>query len=231
MAPEPFIQAVVFDFDGVIADSEPAHERSMLDAAAELGLSFSPREYRETIIGYDDRDAFRVVAQMRGRTLTAAEAASLADDKQRRFEAMLAAGEVTLFPGSAALVRSAAARAPVAICSGAIRSEIEPLLAQFGLEGLIRTIVSADDVPVAKPDPAGYRLTAERLGVPTDRCVALEDTPTGIQAARGAGYARLVGVCHSVSAEELGAVDLVAPDTGSLTADDLLGFNGPTPTG
>ncbi|MGP1272284.1 MAG: HAD family hydrolase [Phycisphaerales bacterium] len=219
----PPIEAVVFDFDGVIADSEGAHEAAMLATCREVGWSFTPEQYRRELIGYDDRDAYPAIARLNGATIEPSLAARLAESKRRLVEDMIDRGEVRPLPGSLELVRRAAARGPIAICSGALRSEIELMLDRFGVAEHFSVIVAADDVPRAKPDPAGYARAAEILGVPVGALVALEDTPTGVRAARAAVYRRVVGVCHSVPASELHEADLVVASTLELTLEQLFG--------
>ena len=214
------MDALIFDFDGVIADSEPVHERAITEAARALGVELTHADYMTRIIGLDDRDTFRVIAAMGGLSLSSAELADVVEAKQRDMLARIDRGEVKAFAGSLELAREAASVMPVAICSGAARIEIERILLRFEVSDLFRCIVTADDVEQAKPDPAGYLMTAQKLGVDPSRCVAIEDTPRGAQAAKSAGL-RVVGVCHSVGREQLRAVDAVVESTSELTLDFL----------
>lgn len=218
------MDALILDFDGVIADSEPVHERAIAEAALALGVRLTHGDYMTRVIGLDDRDTFRVLARMAGRELAPHELALVVRAKQERVLAMVDSGEVRLFGATIALVREAhAAGIRVAICSGAARVEIERILEREGLRELFRGLVTADDVAHAKPDPAGYRLAAERLGVHPERCVAIEDTPRGIRAAMAAGL-KVVGVCHSLAAEELGEADLVVRSSEELSLEMLRAF-------
>lgn len=218
------MDALILDFDGVVADSEPVHERAIAQAALALGVRLTHADYTTRVIGLDDRDTFRVLAQMARRELAPDELASIVRAKQESVLAMIDAGEVRLFPATVALAREAhAAGIPVAICSGAARVEIERILKREGLRELFRVVVTADDVAQAKPDPAGYRLAAMRLEVRPERCAAIEDTPRGIRAARSAGL-KVVGVCHSLRAEELGEADLVVKSSEELSIEMLRAF-------
>ncbi len=214
------MDALIFDFDGVIADSEPVHERAITEAARAMGVPLTHADYMTRIIGLDDRDTFRAIAAMGGLSLSPDELADVVAGKQKDMLARIDRGEVRAFDGSLALAREAASVMPVAICSGAARVEIDCILRRLEVTDLFRCVVTADDVERAKPDPAGYLLTARKLGVDPSRCVAIEDTPRGVQAARSAGL-RVVGVCHSVSAEELGQVDFVADSTERITLNLL----------
>lgn len=184
------ISAIVWDFDGVIVDSEPLHYRAFLAAAASFGYTFDWDEYLEQFVGYDDRDAFRV---MLGRSPGPSadedsdQLTKLCADKAKAFEQVVNEGFDTI-PGAIELIEQASSGDMVqAIASGATRQDIEIILQQLGLTSRFATIVSADDVARSKPDPQTYVLAVERLGLSPAQCVSIEDTPAGVQSARDAG--------------------------------------------
>lgn len=222
--PEPTpIRAIVFDFDGVIADSEPVHERALLETVRAEGLAFTHQQYQAEIIGYDDRDAFPAIYRLNDRPFDAAQADRLIESKTELLHRLIAQGAVTPFPGTLELAREAKARGmPIAICSGALREEINLMLEAFGAADLFEIIVTADDVARAKPDPAGYLLAASHLGIDPGACACIEDTPTGIEAARAAGYARIVAVAHSLPESDLAQAHAVTNATTDLTLQTLL---------
>lgn len=215
------IRAIVFDFDGVLVDSEPMHEAALRAAVRKLGLDFTHDDYMARYVGFDDRDAFAAIATDHERRLTDQERTSLMQWKAEAIDAALARGEPRLWPGSAELVTSVSRLAPTAICSGALRTEIEPILRAAGLSDRFQTIVTADDVAKAKPDPTGYLLAAELLNLPPAQCIAIEDTPTGIDAAKAAGYT-VIAVEHTFPAEQLGSADVIVESTALLSAEQLL---------
>src|SRR5262245_3206486 len=104
----PAMRAVIFDFDGVIVDSEPVHEEGLREAAATLGMAVPHERYMTEYIGYDDRDCFHAVARDHSRTLTSDEAAALAGVKTRAVARALAAGRAPAYPGAVELVRAVA---------------------------------------------------------------------------------------------------------------------------
>ncbi|HLO42438.1 MAG TPA: HAD family phosphatase [Phycisphaerales bacterium] len=197
------MDGLVFDFDGVVVDSEPLHEAALLGAVRALGMDFSHQRYVEEYIGYDDRDVLRAVSRDCGITVSTADAERFHDLKKHAFLEVIEQGGVKPFPGSVELIKAAADRLPIAVCSGARLHEILPILDRLGVQRLFKTIVAADDVERSKPDPAPYLLTARRLGLSPARLVAIEDTPTGVESAISAGY-RVAGVAHSVGVEQLG---------------------------
>jgi beta-phosphoglucomutase len=216
------LQAIIFDFDGVIADSEPLHFRAFQQALAEDGLELSPKEYYGRYLGYDDVGAFQAYGEDRGLTM---DVAGLVERKGRKLQALLNADAV-IFPGAREFVRAAAGAVPIAIASGALRHEIDDVITAAGLTGLFKAIVASGDTPESKPSPAPYRLAFERLqdaaGVALDprRCVAIEDSRWGLESARGAGL-RCVGVTNSYAADELPGAELVVNGLRALTLEAL----------
>jgi beta-phosphoglucomutase len=219
------LQAIIFDFDGVIADSEPLHFRAFQQALAEDGLELLPKEYFARYLGYDDVGMFQAFGEDRGLGLDAAAIGALVARKGEKLRAMLNAGSV-LFPGAIEFVRTAATAVPIAIASGAMRHEIDEIIETAGVAGLFSAIVAAGDTPESKPSPAPYRLAFERLqeaaggGLDPKRCVAIEDSRWGLESARGAGL-RCVGVTNSYPAGELTGAELVVSGLQTLTLEAL----------
>ncbi|MBR6022405.1 MAG: HAD family phosphatase [Kiritimatiellae bacterium] len=196
---------VVFDFDGVLADSERVHCRTLSEVLEEMGFKgVGWEEYARDLMGFDDRDAFRSSLEARGAVPEEGLVRRCVAEKARRFAALAEAGEVPAMPGAAAFVRECAARVPVGLCSGALRSDTGPVLRKMGLEDVFSAVVTAEDVAKSKPDPESYRLCAERLGVDAARCVAFEDSEDGVRSARGAGF-RVAGVMTTLGEAELRA--------------------------
>jgi beta-phosphoglucomutase len=215
------LQAIVFDFDGVIADSEPLHLKAFQQALAEEGIMLGRAEYFDRYLGYDDVGAFAALARDRGLAWTDGHIMELVARKGMKLQAMLEAGEV-LFPGAAAFVRAAAAEVPIAIASGALRHEIVRIVEAAGLHELFAAIIASGDTPESKPSPAPYLLAFEQLQRATgrvlerQRCVAIEDSVWGLVSARGAGL-RCVGVTTSYPAAELTGAELIVDGLQVLT--------------
>jgi beta-phosphoglucomutase len=186
--------ATIFDFDGVIVDSERLHHETMVETMAGEGPEFDWEFYRENLMGLDDRGAFAVLLKRAGIAPTPEEIRRRIQRKAALFAQHAAVGRVSAFPGAVDLIRTCAAAGPVGLCSGALRSDIDPVLAALGVADCFAVRVTADDVHRSKPDPAGYRLCVERLaaqfpgrGIAPATCVAIEDTADGIASARAAG--------------------------------------------
>jgi beta-phosphoglucomutase len=219
------LQAIVFDFDGVIANSEPLHLKAFQQALAEDGLELPAAEYYARYLGYDDVGMFEALAKDRGLAMSGGHVAALVTRKGEWMQEMLSTGSV-LFPGATDFIREAAAVVPIAIASGALRHEIDDIIDAAGVSDLFSAIVAAGDTPESKPSPAPYRLAFERLrqtcGRRLDprRSVAIEDSKWGLESAQGAGL-RLVGVTNSYPAHELTGAELVVDGLKSLTLPAL----------
>ncbi len=215
------LQAIVFDFDGVIADSEPMHLKAFQQALAEEGLVLERDEYFSRYLGYDDVGMFQALSIDRGLAWSDRQITALVARKGMKLQAMLEGGEV-LFPGAAAFIRAAAAHVPIGIASGALRHEITQIVESAGLGGMFACIVASGDTPQSKPSPGPYLLAFEQLQQATGRmldkgrCVAIEDSVWGLESARGAGL-RCVGVTTSYGAGELACAELVVDGLQSLT--------------
>jgi beta-phosphoglucomutase len=215
------LQGIVFDFDGVIADSEPLHLKAYQQALATDGIVLDRDEYFARYLGYDDVGMFQALARDRGLAWTDRHITELVARKGMKLQAMLEGGEV-LFPGAAAFVRAAAAEVPIAIASGALRHEIVQIVEAAGLDDLFAAIIASGDTPESKPSPAPYLLAFEQLQQATgrmldrQRCVAIEDSVWGLESARGAGL-RCVGVTTSYPAAELTGAELIVDGLRSLT--------------
>ena len=206
------LRAIVFDFDGVIANSEPLHYRAFRDVLDESGIPFCEQDCYGQYLGFDDVGVFKAVATDRGLAWTGDRVAKLVRSKAERME-RLEQHVSMLFPGAEAAVRRAAALVPLAIASGALRVEIGRVLDREGLTSYFKAIVAAEDTPVSKPAADPYRralvLLAEVVGSPLQpaECVAVEDSPWGLQSAKEAGL-HTVAVAHTYDRAALDA-DLV----------------------
>jgi beta-phosphoglucomutase len=216
------MRAIVFDFDGVIANSEPLHFRAYRDVLKDEGVALTEADYYARYLGYDDVGAFNAIAADRGRPWDAAHVAALVERKAIRMEELERNASV-LFPGAQAAIVRAAEAMPIAIASGALGAEIRRVLAHAHLTSHFTAIVAAEDTPSSKPSPEPYLKAVSLLGaahgpIAASDCVAIEDSKWGLESARAAGL-RTVAVAHTYSADDLrGEADLVIP---SMQAFDL----------
>lgn len=203
------LDAIILDFDGVIADSERLHMRAFQETLASTPVHLTDQAYYALYLGFDDHGVFRQVSADQGQPFDAGTIDRLVEEKGRRYEALTAAGEM-MYPGVEAFVREAAAHVPVAIASGAMTREIEDVLGRAGLRDCFVTVVGADQTPASKPAPDPYLEAFARLSRATGRTlsprrtVAVEDSRWGLESARAAGM-RTVAVTNTYPAETLAA--------------------------
>lgn len=202
------LSAVIFDFDGIIVDTEPLHYKAFQEVLVPLGLGYSWEEYISRYIGYDDRDAFREAFRVAGKALKDAELQELINAKAHSFQTAVARS-VDPYPGAVDLINGISGNLPLALCSGALLTDILPILRQLDIEEAFDVVVTADDVHASKPDPASYALAVKRLqtylpqtAIAPSGCLAIEDTPAGIASATGAGI-KVLAVTNSYPEERL----------------------------
>ena len=200
--------AVLFDFDGVIVNSEPLHYQAFRDVLTADKVDITEEEYYRELIGFDDKGAFRHIYQTRGLPLPPKAFLNLMTRKSQVMMDLIRRRQFSALPGVEQFVRSLWRKRPLAICSGALREEIEAMLEAISLRDCFAVIVAAEDVTVGKPDPQGYHMTTRLLNEkfkiqlkPAD-CLIVEDAPTVIHSVRKAGFP-VLAVTTSYPAEKL----------------------------
>lgn len=217
--------AVIFDFDGVIVDTEPLHYKAFQQILAPQGLGYSWEQYITTYMGFDDRDAFQEVYAINGLTIDANQLSDLITAKADIFQEIIRSG-ITAYPGAVELIKAIhRTKIPLAICSGALRSDITPILEMLEIEECFDIIVSADNVSKSKPDPESYLLTFDQLStyhrkskISKERTVAIEDTPAGITSACNAGL-MVIAITNSYTKEYLTKADYITDSLENLVAN------------
>ena len=219
------LRAIVFDFDGVIANSEPLHFLAFRDVLSAHGFPLTEADYYARYLGFDDVGVFQAVGAERHAGWTPADIRALVADKAVQLEA-LEHGTSILFPGAADAIRRAASLVPIAIASGARGDEIRRVLHREQLAGYFAAIVSAEDTAVSKPAPDPYVRALALLAPVTGsdlkgaECVAIEDSVWGLESARAAGL-KTVGVTSTYDASALTGADLVIRGLDDLNLEQL----------
>ena len=191
--------AIVFDFNGTLSDDEPIMCAIFIELFAEHGRPLTAKEYFDELAGLSDPEIVR--------TWLGADhpdVDTVIAERIRRYRAAVGDGS-SIHEHVREAVHYAAEQLPLAICSGAARAEIEPVVEAAGLAECFQAIVSSDDVVRGKPDPEGYRKALALLGDPTAALV-FEDTEAGIAAAKGAGL-HVIAKVGTLDAERLRSAD------------------------
>jgi beta-phosphoglucomutase len=211
------IQAIVFDFDGVLADSEPLHLKVYQALLEPQGIHLDHATYCARYLGFDDEGVFQQIAADYKLLLGDEEIELLIREKARRFEALVSSGNV-LYPAAPACIRRLGTAWPLGIASGALRAEIELMLRGAGLLDAFAFIVSSGDTEHTKPAPDPYLRAAELHAVSPTACVVIEDSHWGLQSARAAGM-RTIAVTHTYARETLAEADLVVDSLDEITVE------------
>lgn len=219
------LKAIIFDCDGVIADTEPIHMAAFGRVLAEEGITLTEADYFAHYLALDDRGCFTRAFAERGALLTQDQLNELIGRKAGYVGHAMQAS-LQLLPGAAEFIRRAAECYPLAVASGALRAEIEMIVNYGGLRACFRAIVSAEDVARSKPYPDPFIKALELLNLPTaDRiksheCLVIEDSIHGVRAAHQAAM-RCLAVTNSYPKEKLCEAELVVDSLAGLSLKDI----------
>ena len=220
------LSAIIFDFDGVIADSEPLHFDGFRLTLAEIGINLTESDYYANYLGYDDRGCFIAALTAHQRP---ADPLIIAPLMQRKAQAYLESvkDHLVIFPGVRELVAEAAATYPLAIASGALRHEIELILEQMGLRKAFLHITGAEDVTKGKPDPEPFLHALAALNrhrpnqtIAPDSCLVIEDSIPGLRSAKTAGM-KVLAVANTHTIQDLHEAHAVAQSLSQVRLSEL----------
>lgn len=222
------LRAIMFDFDGVVADSEPIHLAVFQRVLGEEGLFLSAEEYYARYLGYDDKGCFQAFLNAHGCSVSPQQLDELVARKARAYLDHIKQ-HLVIFPGVRELVREAAARRRLAIASGALRHEIEYILECAGIRKEFEHITSAEDVRHGKPDPEPFLHALASLNraagtgplqlAPED-CLVIEDSIPGIRAGRAAGM-KVLAVANTHTIQDLHEADALVHSLADVKLPDL----------
>jgi beta-phosphoglucomutase len=220
------LRAVIFDFDGVITDSEVLHLRSFNQVLAQYGVEISTKDYYKDYLGLTDLDCLMLVAERSQLGLDMQGIENLAKEKTEVFE-KLAKTEGRIIEGVRDFLQMLSQdNIPMAICSGALLAEIELVLEQARLRPFFEVIVSAEFVKKGKPSPEGCLLTLRKLNhgrqnlILPNQCIVIEDSHWGLTAAKAAGM-HTIAVTNSYDASELAMAEKIVTGLDDLSMDTL----------
>jgi phosphoglycolate phosphatase len=222
------IQAILFDFNGVIINDEPLHMKAYQEALRAQGITLSEDDYFNSL-GMDDETFVRAAFERAAQPLTAATMLDIIE-RQSELHRELIKDDLPLFAGVVTFIKAASRHFQLGLVSMSSRDQIDYALERAKLSDVFNIIVSAKDVSVCKPDPACYnralellnetRRAARQLPLLAHECLVIEDAPPGIQSGRAAGM-RSLGVTNTVSEAQLRAAgaDVVTHSLADWTVD------------
>ena len=222
------LRAIIFDFDGVIADAEPLHFEAFRGILRQDGIYISKEEYYKKYLALDDRSFFIKVLKDSNKDFDNLMIDNYIEKKSILFDKYLRE-DIKLFPGVRDFVNRLNEQYLLAIGSGALKHEIEFILQDAGIREKFLVIVSAEDVGKCKPDPEVFLKVLQRINeklklesntVSPSECLVIEDSFSGIKAAKTARMKSLA-VTNSYPSEKLGEADLIVNSLEEVSIGDL----------
>jgi len=223
------LRAIIFDFNGVIADDETPHLLTFQQALREEGLVLTREDYYGTYLGMDERNCLAALIRKSRGTGDPVCEQRVHDRKVALFREYTAAHEPELFPGVEDFVSRAKDRYRLAVASGGKREQIADALRGSPIEHAFPLIVSAENTTIGKPDPEIYRLTLAKLNalapkpnlpIKASECLVIEDSLAGIQSAKAAGM-KVVAVATTYPATALKEADAIHPSLGAVSLEQI----------
>ena len=212
---------VVFDMDGVIIESEFTHYSAICEAMGEE-MDQTYETFLSKCTGGDERFAMGRLAELSGIEYDESIFQEWSRKKAVAYQRLV--GEsASAMPGAVELVCSVAKKLPVGLATGSRRSDVDAafeVLAGGRLKGVFQSIVTSDDVPKPKPDPATYARAVDGLGVSPQNCLAIDDSPNGVFSAKKAGM-KVLGITAIHDISSLQEADIHLPSLENLNLNDL----------
>jgi HAD superfamily hydrolase (TIGR01509 family) len=211
-------KAVLFDFDGVVVQSEMLHKKTFLELLSPYGVEVSDERWYREFAGTGSKHIFEVLVSEKGIDENPAE---LTEKRKKIYESYVRKGALGQTRGVVRLLRDLRGKdIKTAIVSGSHRTNVELALSVLNLGGYFDLIVSGDDLKERKPDPSPFLYAAEKLGVRPEECVVIEDSRSGMLAAMAAGMKLVCMIAHP--ALDSSACRIKIRDFTGLSADELL---------
>jgi beta-phosphoglucomutase len=220
------LRAVIFDFDGVITDSEILHLRAFNRSLAPYGVEISTKNYYTNYLGFSDFDCYKALIDNGLLEIDEQQIAGVIKQKSKIFEELTKTEGRTIEGVREFLAMLEESKIPMAICSGALMAEIELMLDEAKLRRFFAEIVSAEQVKKGKPSPEGFLLTLQKLNkthrppIAAGECIVIEDSRWGLEAANAAGM-HTIAVTNSYEADQLTLAEKVISKLNELALADL----------
>jgi beta-phosphoglucomutase len=222
------LKAVIFDFDGVIADAEPVHLKAFQAVLSEEGINLSKEDYYDKYLALDDKTCFAAVLKDRGKDFDMSLIHDLMLRKSKYYDRFIRENLV-IFPGVVDFVKKIHERYPLSIGSGALRHEVESILECIGIRKEFSIIVSADEIGNCKPAPDVFLKVLELVNefnspksgiIYPCECLVIEDSIAGIKAAHSAGM-KCLAITNSYPAGRLFEADMIVKGLKEVEIEDI----------
>jgi len=219
-------RAVIFDFDGVISDSEVLHMRAFNQSLVPYDLEITTKDYYQEYLGFCDLDCYKMLIEKGLLNIDERQIGDIIKVKSQIFEELTKTEGRTIDGVHEFLQMLKQNNIPMGICSGSLLVEIEVMLEESNLRHFFAEIVSADQVTKNKPHPEGFILSLQKLNknyhppIAANECIVIEDSHWGLQAGKDAGM-HTIAVTNSYDAEQLNIAEKIVSHLNELTINDL----------
>jgi len=219
-------KAVIFDFDGVITDSEVLHLRAFNQSLVPYGVEISTKDYYTNYLGFSDFDCYKTLIDNGLLKIDERQIDGIIKEKSEIFEVLMKTEGRTIEGVHEFLQMLEKNKIPMAICSGSLMVEIEVMLEESGLRHFFAEIVSAEQVKKGKPHPEGFLLALQKLNknchppIAAGECIIIEDSHWGLQAGKAAGM-HTVAVTNSYEAGQLTIAEKIVAHLNELTINEM----------
>jgi beta-phosphoglucomutase family hydrolase len=212
----PELEAVIWDMDGVLADTAPHHFRAWQETFAKRGISFTEADFMR---GFGVRNDV-IIRNILGEKTTDAQIETIAREKEATFRRIIGK-DIKPLPGALELLRQLHDRGiRMAIASSTVIENIRLIVGSLGIENYFEAVITGHDVTEGKPSPQVFLVAAQRLGAEPKNCVVFEDAVAGVKAAKRAGM-HCVAITSTHPREKLAEADLVVDSLAEVSVKDL----------
>lgn len=213
----PEIEAVIWDMDGVLADTAPHHLRAWQEIFSKRGVKFTEADFKR---GFGIRND-AIIRNTLGEQVTKAEIEAIAQEKEKTFRRIIGQN-IRPLPGALKLLQALDEHGGrMAIASSTTIENIRLIIGGMGIENCFKAVVTGHDVTEGKPSPQVFLLAARRLGVEPKNCIVVEDAVAGVVAAKSAGM-YCVAVTNTHPREKLKEADLIVDTLEAVSIKDIL---------
>ncbi|MBA7564904.1 MAG: beta-phosphoglucomutase family hydrolase [Dehalococcoidia bacterium] len=215
----PEIAAVIWDMDGVLADTAPHHLLAWQETFAKRGINFTEADFKR---GFGIRND-AIIKNVLGEQVTPEEIEAIAREKEATFRRIIGK-DIKPLPGALELVKALdEGSIRMAIASSTTIENIHLIVGSLGIADYFKAVITGHDVTEGKPSPQVFLLAAQRLGAEPKNCIVVEDAVAGVKAAKSAGM-YCVAVSNTHPKESLGEADLIVASLEMVTVKDLEGL-------
>jgi beta-phosphoglucomutase family hydrolase len=212
----PELEAVIWDMDGVLADTASYHFRAWQEIFARRGIKFTEADFKRSFGIRNDA----IIKNVLGKAITRDEIETIAKEKEAIFRRIIGK-KIKPLPGAIELIQALDERGiKMAIASSTVIANIRLIIGRLGIANYFQAFITGHDVTEGKPSPQVFLLAAKRLGIEPQNCLVVEDAVAGVKAARSAGM-RCLAISNTHPAEKLKEADLIVDSLEKVTVKDL----------